>query len=91
MINIARLCGMTHSTIGTILKRLNQAMSERRCLCDRQQLPEDKENDSQNSKKCEHRATGSASTVEIHWLRGNEENTGRLCCARAQSETWAPD
>ena len=83
MANVVRLCGMTHSMMGTVLKTLNQAASETQRLCYRRS----EDGDPQNSEKREHGAMGSASTVKTHWLHGNSGNTRHLCVVlRAQSQ-----
>ena len=83
MANVVRLCGMTHSMMGTVLKTLNQAASETQRLCYRRS----EDGDPQNSEKREHGATGSASTVKTHWLHGNSGNTRHLCVMlQAQSQ-----
>lgn len=85
MANVACLCAVTHSMIGTILKILNQAASELQSPHNRQQLSGRKEKDSQNSKKSERRATGLASTLEAHWLHGHSgESWAPVGCARTQ-------
>ena len=55
MANVVRLCGMTHSMMGTVLKTLNQAASETQRLCYRRR----EDGDPQNSEKREHGAMGS--------------------------------
>ena len=69
MASVAHLCGMTHSVIGTILKTLNQAVSEMQRLGHRQHSSGNKDDDSQNSKKCEHGVTGSASKWKLIGFR----------------------
>lgn len=88
MASVARLCGMTHSVIGTILKTLNQAVSEMQRLGHRQHSSENKDDDSQNSRKCEHGVTGSASKWKLTGFMEIRKTLG-VCVLRWGSE-FAP-